>query len=181
MHPHHNDKGDVAYALDAEYGVKHPKFKADAERVARELSGKYKPGVFTKHPKVYNDSGDNHIQHPGATPEDIMHILKHGTQDEKHEVIRSKLINADHISHVLNHEHEDPALKATALKRPAVNGEHIMKGLNDPATVVRLAAASNDLNPEHVARAIQSDQPVAVRREAIRDPSAKVEHSIVLR
>lgn len=176
LQPHHNQNGDVAYAVDAEYGIKHPKFTEDANRVAKELSGKYKPGTFEKHPKVYNDSGEVHMQHPGATSEDIHHILKHGTQDEKHEVMRHKFVNADHISYVLDHEHDDPALKAIALRRPAVNDEHIMKGLNDPVTLVKRVAVSNALKPEHVTRAIQLDQPAEIRREAIRDSSATTDH-----
>lgn len=175
LHPHHNEKGDVAYAVDAEYGIKHPKFRADAQRVAKELSGKFKPGIFTKHPEVYNDSGERYIGHPNATAEDIHHILKHGTDEEKHDALRSKVINADHITYVMDHE-PNAGLRATAMKTRAVNADHIMKGLNDPEHVVRRAAATNDLTPEHITRAIQSDQPSEVRREAIRDRSATPEH-----
>lgn len=175
IHPHHNSSGDVAYAVDAEYGIKHPKFTEDANRVAKELSGKFKPGQFTKHSNVYNDSGQREIFHPNATSEDISHILKHGTNENKHEVMSHAMVNTDHISHIMDHE-PDASLRARAVRKAIATPEHTMKGLNDPATIVKRAAVYNDLNSEHVSRAIQSDQPAEIRREAIRDVAATPEH-----
>lgn len=176
LQPHHNDGGHVAYAVDAEYGVKHPKFTEDAHRVAKELSGKFRTGVYRKDPDVYNDSGQREMSHPNATVDDITHILKHGTENDKDSVVNHPLVNADHITHIMKHE-ASPGLRAKALHNRSATSEHIMMGLNDPQSHVRRAAiASHPLTAEHISRAIQKDQPVEVRRGAMLDVSATPAH-----
>jgi hypothetical protein len=68
LHPHHNDDGHTLYAVDSEYGVKHPAFTASAHKAAQELTHPDADTVstYTKHPKVYDDNGVEHAFHHDA-------------------------------------------------------------------------------------------------------------------
>lgn len=172
LQPHHNDRGDVAYSLDAEYGVKHPKFTQDAHRVAKELSGEYKPGVFRKHPGVYDDSGKREMFHPDISDGHITDMLTHGSYQDKHQIIQHPAFTSDHVSKVLKYE-SDPALRGHAmLRRDLVTPDHVTTALNDPDHTVRRMALHNTahITPEHVKRALEPDMPADIRRHMAKSP-----------
>jgi hypothetical protein len=78
LQPHlHNDHpGKVVYAIDSEYGIKHPAFTASAHKVAQAASTPDAPKnvTYRKHKDVYDDSGDVVSLHPKATASDLHHI-----------------------------------------------------------------------------------------------------------
>ena len=174
LQPHHNEHGDVAYAVDAEYGIKHPKFTADAHRVAGELSGEYKPGTFRKHHEVYNDNGRTEITHPKLSDGHITDILTHGSYQDKSRIIDHPALTSDHITKILHYE-SDPSLRAHALLRDDLTTPaHITKALDDPNDGVRRVAINNTANitPNHISRALQSDMPDDIRKTAAKSPHA---------
>jgi hypothetical protein len=177
LHPHHNEHGDVAYGLDAEYGIKHPKFTADAQRVAKELSGEYKPGTFWKHPEVYNDNGKSNMFHPGISEGHISDILTHGSTSDKHDIMMHPAFTSDHVSKVLKYE-PNGALRGHALLRSdLVTPEHITTALNDPDDHVKRMALHNGskITADHVKRALEPDMPADIRRHMAKNRHATPE------
>lgn len=128
LQPHHNSNGDVAYSIDSEYGIKHPDFTRDAQRVADKLSGEYKPGIFSKHEEVYDDNRQRHILHP-AVANHLDKVLDRGDYYETELALKHPKLSADHISMLLKKpgfaEHQ------TLIQHPNVNGDHIHKMVAD--------------------------------------------------
>jgi hypothetical protein len=177
LHPHHNEKGEVAYSVDAEYGVKHPKFTESAENVAKQLSGDYKPGVYVKHPKVYNDSGETHMFHPAMNSSHIFKILKHGNDDSVSEVLKHPGLKPEHITHVLDHKNSQHRM--AALRRfDVVTPEHVEKGLQDPLPGVRIHALLNTphVTEQHLTDVLKNDASPHVRKHAINHPDLNEKH-----
>ena len=58
LQPHTNSVGRYAYAVDSEYGLKHPSFTAHAHDVAQRLSGNPDPDrpIHHKNKNVYDDN-----------------------------------------------------------------------------------------------------------------------------
>lgn len=139
LQPHHNAKGHVVYALDSEYGIKHPNFTAHSHDVAKRLSSKtVTSGIYKKHPNVYNDNGITHIMHPNATADHITKALR-----DKDWVVRASAIShpnatAAHVTKALGDEDRD--VRRTAIRHPSVNADHITKALGDKDRDVRRAA-----------------------------------------
>ena len=170
LQPHHNDKGDTVYAVDAEYGIKHPSFAVDANRVAKELSGEYKPGIFSKHPKVYDDNHVRDILYPSTTPEHISKALDDGDDRVRSAAIKHPKATPEHISKALNDRNE--YVRLTAIQHPNATAEHISKALNARSPTVRLAAVDNpNATAEHISRAL-NDGNDRVRAAAIQHPKA---------
>lgn len=128
LQPHHNSKDEVAYSVDAEYGIKHPDFTKDAHRVAEQLSGEYKPGVFSKHGEVYDDNKQRHMLHPAAA-DHLDKVLSRGDYYETELALKHPKLSANHISTLLDKpgfaEHQ------TLIQHPNINGDHIHKMVTD--------------------------------------------------
>ena len=196
LHPHHNDQGDTAYAVDAEYGIKHPAFQKHARDVARRLSGEFKPGLFAKHPNVYDDSGNNAMLHPDTKPEHIEEGLKHPDPVVRMQYAEHPNATSDQISRAL----KDPSseVREAAIHNPSATSDHIDQALKDSKQVVRRAALENrnvtstqidkalkdsneiirgaaikspNATPDHISKALD-DRNVNVRRDAMRHPNA---------
>lgn len=200
LHPHHNEAGDVAYALNSEYGIKNAAFTAHAHDVAKRLSGGYKPGLFKIHKKVYDDSGAGPMLHPNATADDITTALKDKSVAVREAALRHPAATAEHITAALKDKHED--VRAQAIKHPNATAEHITAALKDKdagvrstairhpnATLEHLSAAMKDVDasvrsnaikhskitPEHITAALK-DADAGVRMDAIKHPNATTEH-----
>lgn len=128
LQPHHNSKDEVAYSVDAEYGIKHPDFTKDAHRVAEQLSGEYKPGVFSKHAEVYDDSHKRHMLHPAAA-DHLDKVLDRGDYYETELALKHPKLSADHITKLLDKpgfaEHQ------TLIQHPNISDDHIHKMVAD--------------------------------------------------
>jgi 2-oxo-4-hydroxy-4-carboxy--5-ureidoimidazoline (OHCU) decarboxylase len=174
LQPHHNEEGHVAYAVDSENGIKNPAFRRSAHEVAKKLSGEYKPGVFFKHPDVYNDNDIRRILHPSANDEHL-----HKALDDEEFFVRKAAAshpnaNAEHLHKALNDENWK--VREAAAKHANANPEHLHKALNDEDIYVRKAAARNpNANAEHLHKAL-NDKEFSVREEAASHPNANAEH-----
>jgi len=105
LHPHENQNGDVAYAVNSEYGVKHPSFTNHAHDVAKRISGKPDVSngtdmIYNIHPDVYNDNEADTIVHPGAT-KDHLHAMIDQAEDNIDDFYR------DDYKAILNHNQID--------------------------------------------------------------------------
>ena len=200
LHPHHNGNDDVAYAVDAEYGIKHPAFTADAHEVAKKLSGEYKPGLFFKHPNVYDDSGVSSMLHPAMSAKHISKALT----DPNH-VVRWQAINhpdatEEHLSKALADPH--PTVRYKALTHPNMttklldgvmksgnaddryqaarhnktSPEALVKAANDPDMKVRVAALSNGNMPRSHLDKVMADPNSTMHTIAIKNPNIDPKH-----
>lgn len=159
LQPHHDDEGRVAYAVDAEYGIKHPKFTADAHRVAEKLSGEYVPGSFAKHARVYNDSGETFTYHPAASPEHLSRELHSELAKPYKEQHLGKL------RQLLTH----PKMPTEALS-------HALDVEESPADVWGLAARHKNLTGAALDKAIKHDRPHVVRTALTSNPNVTAQH-----
>lgn len=156
VQPHHNEWGHTVYAVDAEYGIKHPEFTKDAHRVAKELSGSYKPGIFKKSRDVYNNNDVTWTIHPG--------------------------MEAKHIDKILNNPDSDQLEVIGALKHPGATAEHLTRGLSHSDRNIRRAVLSNpNLNPEHIQHALDNETDSHVHEAALKHPKITSEqiHNII--
>lgn len=126
LQPHHNSKGDVAYSVDAEYGIKHPDFTKDAHRVSEDLSGPYNPGMFSKHSEVYDDNRKMVMLHPAAHNH-VDDILSRGDHYENQLILKHPKLSAEHISKIL--DRPDFREHQTLLSHPNINSDHLHKAV----------------------------------------------------
>jgi len=150
LQPHHNDAGNVAYAVDSHYGINHDGFEKHMEHVAKQLSGEHKGGslAYHKHPEVYDDNGYSIAAHPDATPENIDQALN----DER-----------EHV-------------RVSAAGHPNASEGNLDRAIKDKSSFVRAAAASNtNATEKHLDRAIK-DKSYGVRGSAARNPKATEGH-----
>ena len=83
LQPHLNTKGNHAYAVDFEYGLKHPAFTAHAHDVAQRLSGSpdMNDPIHRKSDYVYNDNNQHFILHPNLTAEHLTQLENHPSKE----------------------------------------------------------------------------------------------------
>jgi HEAT repeat protein len=176
LHPHHNNRDHTAYALDSEYGVKHPAFTAHAHNVAKRLSGEHKGGsfVYKINKDVYNDSENENIHHPNVTHDHISKALDDEDWQVRHAAINRPNATTEHISKAL--DDEDYHVRLAAINHPNVTHDHISKALDDEDWEVRRSAVSNpNAKPEHISKALK-DNEATVRFNAINHTNATHEH-----
>ena len=176
LQPHHNDQGHVAYAVDSEYGIKHPAFTASSHETAKKLSGEHKGGSigYAKHPAVYNDNGYRDILHPNTKPEHISRALDDENSNVRRNAAGHPKATTEHISKAL--KDEDEYVRGAAAGHPNATPEHISKALGDESSYVRSAAIWNkNATSEHISRALD-DENSNVRRNAADHPKATPEH-----
>lgn len=204
LQPHHNDEGQVAYDIDAEYGIKHPSFTKSARDVADALTGHLRGSpIYEKHPDVYNDSGATHMIHPSVNSEQLadhmksgkfttrMAVLRHrnvtpelvdaGVNDQnrnvRREAAKSPLLKPEHIDKIINNPQENGRVKIEAISNPNATHEQISRGLEHEDPDVRFYALKNpNVTAEHITRAIQPDQPIHVRDAALGHRRANSSH-----
>jgi hypothetical protein len=174
LQPYHNDKGNTAYRLDSEYGIKHPAFTESSKNLANKLSGEPKPGTFKVHPKVYNNSGTRIMLHPNATPDHISKALGSEDREIRKIAINHPNVTSEHITKGL--EDEDVNVRFGAISHPKITPEHITKALNDSNEEIRKTAIKHpNASPENITKAM-GDEHSHVRRNAVRHPNATSEH-----
>jgi hypothetical protein len=174
LQPYHNDKGHVAYALNSEYGIKHPTFTKSAHETANKLSGEYKPGLFHIHDKVYNDDAIETIHHPNSTPEHISKALNDRDEYVREAAIKHPKATSEHITKALNDE--DWRVRKSAIEHPNSTPENISKALNDKYDYVKEAAIKHpNATSEHISKAL-NDKNWVVRTAAIKHPNVTPEH-----
>jgi hypothetical protein len=140
LHPHINDEGHTAYAVDSHYGIDHAGFKDHVKKVAEQLSGQHKGGslVYTKHPDVYNDSGDEEIMHPNADEKIINDRYEHLTGGhrsydyEKSMLLQHPKLHQKHLDKIVDKmaSNGDTSNFSDITKNPNLSSEHISKMLH---------------------------------------------------
>lgn len=151
LQPHHNKDGHVAYAVDSEYGIKHPSFTKSAQDVASALTSPLRgSSIYEKHPDVYNDNGITHMIHPSVDSESLSKIGSHSNF----------------------------AIRAAALRHPNTTSEHINNGMKDPNRYVRRVAASSPLmTHEGISKILDNENENSrVRAAAMSNPNVTDEH-----
>lgn len=195
LHPHHNESGRVAYAVDAEYGIKHPSFTKSAHDTAEKLTGQLKGSpVFEKDREVYNDSGATHMIHPSVdseglskhmtsprfterlavlrhknvTPEHVEAALNDQNRHVRREAATSSHLKPEHITNIMNNPSENSRVKMEAIQNPNATAEHISKALENPDHDIRYYAVHNpNATAEHISKALEPNQPFRVRQKAL--------------
>ena len=175
LHPHHNEEGHVAYALNSEYGVKQPSFTAHAHDVASRLSGKPKGSIIHSiHQDVYNNSNTETILHPSATTKHLSHALKDEDWSIQMAAARHPNATTDHITTAL--KNIESTVRKTAIQHPKATPEHITTALKDEARYVRVAAIEHpNATAAHIDTALK-DITTDVRQTAIQHPNATSAH-----
>jgi hypothetical protein len=174
LQPHHNENGNVAYAVDSEYGIKHPAFTKSSHEVAKKLSGKDTSGAFKKHEDVYDDNGKEYIMHPNTSKEDIDKALDDEDWNVRVAAASNPHATKEHLDKALNDEHQ--WVRSAAASNHHATKEHLDKALNDENEYVREAAAGNsNATKEHLDKALNDKHPY-VRIAAVGNPHATKEH-----
>lgn len=106
LQPYHNEWDHTVYGVDSEYGVKHPAFTKDAHRVAKELSGEYKSGIYTKNKKVHDDNGVTWTVHPAIQASHIDRVINNGNELETIGAVTHPHATDDHVRRALKHDSE---------------------------------------------------------------------------
>jgi hypothetical protein len=204
LHPHHNQEGHVAYAVDSEYGIKHPAFMKSARDTAEKLSGELKGSpVFEKDREVYDDSGVSHMIHPSVSSEGLTNHLKSSKFTERYAVLRHKnvtpehiemavndsnrhvrrevakslLLKPEHITKIMDNPNENSRVKMEAVQNPNATAEHISKALDSDDHDVRLYAMRNpNVNADHISKALDVDQPHHIRQMALQHRKVTPSH-----
>jgi hypothetical protein len=174
LHPHHNEHGHVAYTIDSEYGIKHPAFTKSSHEVASKLSGEHKSGVFTIHPKVYNDKGHGKILHPKTTIEHLPKALEDDDKEVRYAAALHPSATSEHLHKALSDK--DVKVRSAAASHTNATSEHLHKALDDKQMLVKRSAAEHpNATKEHLDRAL-GDKHVQVRYAAAEHPNATSEH-----
>jgi hypothetical protein len=186
LQPHHNDEGHVAYAIDSEYGIKHPSFTEDAKRVAAKLSNAdHTNGLFRKHGKVYHDSEDSYMLHPNVSSEQLHKYIAAPSDeyDDRKLLVKRLAImhpNSDstHIQRVLDQKDTHPVLLNRIASHPKITDEQISRLLDNPRNGVRRTVASNPNIKDHHIRKALADTDNTVRANIMSNPSTPTHHII---
>lgn len=176
LHPHQNDQKHVAYAVDSEYGLKHPLFKAHAQDVAQRLSGEHKGGsiLYRKKSGVYNDSGETNLVHPSATSDQLDGLLKDSRVAVRTAAVNHPSITTDQLDIALGDE--ESAVRKKAAMSSKATSEQISRAQDDKSDTVRLGAVLNpNATKDHLDKALQ-DKNYMVKRAVIAHPNVTKEH-----
>ena len=175
FHPHINNDGVYAYKQDSYYGLHHSEFKKKNRELEKRLSHEHSGDfVYKKHPKVYDNTGDEIIANPNATKEHLDKALDDNDFNTKVAVLQHPNITKEHLDKALNDKNID--VRRTAIQHPNVTKGHLDKALNDEDSFVRQAAIQHpNVTKEHLNKALDDDN-VFVRQIAIKHPNATKEH-----
>ena len=147
LQPHLNTNGDYAYAVDSEYGLKHPAFTAHAHDVAQRLSGNPnldKP-IHRKSNYVYNDNNQHFTLHPNLTAEHLTQLENHpnaATQWRSSELIpHHPNVTSEHLDRLMYHE--DHRVRGAVATSHRAEQFHLDSLLADKDPNVIISAAKN--------------------------------------
>jgi len=175
FHPYINSDGVYAYKQDSYYGLHHPEFKKKNRELEKRLSHEHSGDfAYKKHPKVYDNTGDEIIANPNATKDHIDKALEDKDIDVRRVAIQHPNATKEHLDKALNDE--DWTVRLHAIQHPNVTKEHLDKALEDKDIDVRRVAIQHpNATKEHLDKAL-NDEDSFVRRAAIQHPNATKEH-----
>ena len=181
LQPHINPEGEHAYAVDSEYGLKHPSFTMHAHDVAKRLSGKFKGGsthsaIFDKHEDVYNDNGQAQILHP-ATPVEHLHGIVDKDVSPRYSILAVKHPNADKALLDKAMQKGNSRINAAVMENPNVGHEHLHQGIDSGNfNVQRAASRSANLKSDHIDKLLNIGDGELVLN-MVKHPNFSAEHT----
>ena len=206
LHPHYNNKGHVAYAVNSYYGIDNEDFHDHVDKLSQDLSGPHKGGnhTYTIHPDVYNDMGHDKILHPAITttalknlqnkfpnnlsihraiyhhPNTTKEMIHDGIKSDNEDIaslaLDSSRLKSEHIDTALSHS--SPLVREAAMESKKVSKTQLHTALKDNSTDVRLAALWNPKIKEEHLDAVFADKTNApkVRERAVMHGLATEKH-----
>jgi hypothetical protein len=178
LHPHHNDEGHVAYALNSYYGIDHADFKDHIDQLAKDLSGPHKGGkiVYKIHPDVYDDMNHKTILHPGISETGLKTIQsKNPNNLSLHRAIFNHPNATDKMLHDgIKSDNGDIAF--TALGSSRLKREHIDTALSHSSPFVREAAMDSEKVTKIQLHTALKDSDQSVREAAMTHPKIDKTH-----
>lgn len=175
LHPYENDHGHRMYAVNSEYGIKHPSFSKHAAGVAARLSGEHKGGspVYQIVHNVYNDKDIHKELHPATSEEDITNMMNNMgkmTPSDIIAVLQHPKVTSRHVDQA--YESGDQMLETMAAQHPKASDKTISKALDNEESTVRFYAMKNpNVSSKHIEKALNDVDPMIVR-QALRHPKA---------
>ena len=195
LHPHINDEGHRAYAVDSHYGIDHAGFKEHVNKIAEQLSGSHKGGslMYKKHPDVYDDNGENAIIHPNVDEKTINdryeEHLKNNSKKSKdltekslllqhpkiHEKHLDNAINRLNLNLIDNYDFND------IIKNPSLTSNHIFKLMDkikahDATHYGTRLMRHSYITKEHIDKALKLHDHPEIKHAAILHKNATKEH-----
>jgi hypothetical protein len=145
----------------------------------RDIDPKYAKDLISKRISRNDDPGD----HRG----EVLSIMQSPHLDKSHidqafnenpnalmPLLSSHAANKEHVARALSHD--DPDVRAAAVRSPHFGPQHMDKALNDKEAHVRAAAVqSPHFGPQHMDKALSHDDP-NVRQYAVRSPHFGPQH-----
>ena len=180
LHPHHNDEGHVAYALNSYYGIDHADFKDHIDKLSQDLSGPHKGGKITYkiHPGVYNDMNHETILHPEISETGLKTLQ---SKNPDNETIHRAIFNHPNVTDKMLHDgiksdDEDMASIAIGSSSSRLKREHIDTALSHSSPSVRnLAMRSGKVTKIQLHTALK-DSHQRVREAAMLHPKIDKTH-----
>jgi hypothetical protein len=178
LHPHHNNEGHVAYALNSYYGIDHADFKEHIDQLSQDLSGPHKGGNLTYkiHPDVYNDMSHQTILHTGISETGLKNIQSKHPNDLS---IQRLIFNHPNVTSEMLHDgiksnNLDKAVLAVTSSR--LTRDHIDTALKHGSAAVREAAMDNPITSRTQLHTALKDVSEDVRNAAMMHPKINKTH-----
>ena len=183
LHPHHNDAGHTAYAVDSEYGVKHHIFtnvtKEDLDRVQMSKDVINHPSATKEHlDRGIKDEDaavrEAVVSHPNASKEHLDAGIKDVNSRVRKAVVRHPNATKEHLDTGL--KDKDDFIRHAVIVHPNATKEHLDAGMKDKNTMLKLSVLGHkDVTKEHVDAGMKDKDPT-VRASAVRNSLATKEH-----
>ena len=192
LQPHLNTKGNHAYAVDSEYGLKHPAFTAHAHDVAQRLSGSpnMNDPIHRKSDYVYNDNNQHFILHPNLTAEHLTQLENHPSKEIQWRstglIPHHPNVTSEHLDRLMYHG--DHRVREAVASSPRAEQFHLDSLLADKDPNVIITATKNpnmsDSSLTHIlSNKLQNSSADDIHRMngAAANPSLRAHHFEILK
>lgn len=178
LQPHTNSVGRYAYAVDSEYGLKHPSFTAHAHDVTQRLSGNPDADrpVHHKNENVYDDNDQIAILHPNLSHHHLQTFIDN-KDDNRLNVMKRRLVaihpnvTPDQLRELSQDSNKSVRL-AVADSRMSTSS-HLNYLTRDPSRDVIVAAAENpNMDDSHLTEILSHPLRTANDRACIEGAAA---------
>jgi hypothetical protein len=178
LHPHHNDEGHVAYALNSYYGIDHADFKDHIDKLSQDLSGPHKGGkiVYKIHPDVYDDMNHKTILHPGISETGLKTLQ---SKNPNNLSLHRAIFNHPNATDKMLHDgikSDDEDIASIALGSSRLKREHIDTALAHSSPLVREEAMNSEKVSKIQLHTALKDSDHGVREAAMSHPKIDKTH-----
>jgi len=190
LQPHLNRRLGRAYAIDSEYGLKHPSFTAHAHDVASRLSREptLDDPIHSKHVDVYDDNDVERILHPNLRSHHLDKLIDHDDAEVRELIPNHPNVTSAHLT-TLSDDHDDSVRRAVTIS-PRADQRHLDKLLNDRDGFVVSGAAKNpNLSDSSLTHILSDNTPLDKRSNidkhrllgAAKNPSLRAHHFDIIK